>query len=793
MSPPAGAARPGREIASAVVFFLAATVLMTWPQAAHLSDALSDVGDAKLNARILQWDFRQTLRDPANLYELNFFHPAHDVLAFSENLWGVSLFGFPLLAAGSSALTNYNVLLLLGMFFSAVSAWALARYVTGDALASVVAGLVYAFVPWRFSQIPHLQFQWGGFLCLLMLFLLRYLDHGRRSDAIAFGVTFAWNALCNVHYALFSGFLVVVTLALFAVGRGPGSARRLRGAVLAVALASLAVLPFLLPYRRVERVYGMRRHFGEVMTYSGRWTDFLSAGDRNRLYGPSTVPWRGAEGDFFPGLLAVALAVFALLRLRRRARRDEEPAAPVSPGRRRAARALDVLAVLLFAAWVASRGRDGLRVGPLGLGDPGRIAVVFTAVVAARLAVAFPRRARSASLGAFLRGSSLDPRALLFAVVGGLGILVALGGHTPYYRFLYQSFGGVFRSIRAPARGIVLLHVALAVLAAWGLSLALRGSSLRRRLAWSAAAVAALVVEYRAFPLALEPTRAEAPPVYRWLATLDLPCAVVEWPLGFTYDFDYVFRQGAHEKALVNGYSGFFPVAYRDLEAALKRRPIPDSVWAQMGELGAGLLVYHAHEGRGFKAIGYAEALDRQLAAGSLELLREFPHDEGIDFVFLAAGTPWRDRVASGAGDPSRARRDFEDAVAGLRAEVARLAPPFGSLDAPSEEQTVTPGLLCFGWAIDDSGIAAILVETELGPAAPAVVAVLRPGLGALFPDYGDAEHGGFSFPFPDVPPGRHRLTVTFVGKDGGRTAIERWIRVAPAARPPAGTPTHGR
>jgi len=59
--------RPAREVCLAALFFLAITVLMTWPQAAHLDDALSDVGDAKLIARILQWDYAQTLRDPLNL------------------------------------------------------------------------------------------------------------------------------------------------------------------------------------------------------------------------------------------------------------------------------------------------------------------------------------------------------------------------------------------------------------------------------------------------------------------------------------------------------------------------------------------------------------------------------------------------------------------------------------------------------------------------------------------------------------------------------------------------------
>ena len=36
--------------------------------------------------------------------------------------------------------------------------------------ASLVAGVVYAFVPWRLAQLPHVQFQWAAFLALLLLF-----------------------------------------------------------------------------------------------------------------------------------------------------------------------------------------------------------------------------------------------------------------------------------------------------------------------------------------------------------------------------------------------------------------------------------------------------------------------------------------------------------------------------------------------------------------------------------------------------------------------------------------------
>ena len=68
-----GATKPRRDPSALWAFavFVGLTILMTWPQAAHLGDRLNDLWDAKQNAWILHWDFVQTFRDPANLFQAN--------------------------------------------------------------------------------------------------------------------------------------------------------------------------------------------------------------------------------------------------------------------------------------------------------------------------------------------------------------------------------------------------------------------------------------------------------------------------------------------------------------------------------------------------------------------------------------------------------------------------------------------------------------------------------------------------------------------------------------------------
>src|SRR5262249_43952881 len=148
-----------------------------------------------------------------------------------------------------------------------------------------------------------------------------------------------------------------------------------------------------------------------------------------------------------------------------------------------------------------------------------------------RLLIAFPARSRWRNLADFVRRGPLDPRASLLLSIAAVGVLVALGLHTPFYRFLFVSFGSLFRSIRAPSRGIVLFDLGLAVLAAWGLSLAAgRGPGFRRR-ATLAGALVLTGLEYRTFPLELHDLPADPGAVYRWLARSEVPPGIMEWPL----------------------------------------------------------------------------------------------------------------------------------------------------------------------------------------------------------------------------------------------------------------------
>jgi len=307
-----GGGRGGvRAAALAAAIFLLLTILLTWPAAFRLSDGITDNLDGELNAWILNWDYHQLLTDPGHLFDANIFYPARYALAFSENLLGVAILGFPLLMLGMSYIHVYNILLLLGFFSSGFAGWALAREITGDASASLVAGVLYAFVPWRFAQISHFQFQWGAFLALALLFLLRCLRDTSRRDLILYGSFLLWNALANLHYAIFSVLLVLIVLLEDASGSALRNRLPLYWRVALVSLIAAALfLPIALTYQKAATLHGLKRTLEEASSYCARPKDFLDAGGGNWLYGSLAKGLQDRREAFFPGLTALLLGAF---------------------------------------------------------------------------------------------------------------------------------------------------------------------------------------------------------------------------------------------------------------------------------------------------------------------------------------------------------------------------------------------------------------------------------------------------------------------------------------------------
>jgi hypothetical protein len=154
----------------------------------------------------------------------------------------------------------------------------------------------------------------------------------------------------------------------------------------------------------------------------------------------------------------------------------------------------------------------------------------------------------------------------------------SLGFNGTWYRLAYENLNPL-RSMRVPARFAILVNLTLALLAGFGAArLLARARNLNRRRIVLAALTAVFVVE--SLPhLKLQPVWKRPPFLYSSLGP-ESGAVLFEFPIQLEMfeNFAYIYFSTWHWTKMVNGYSGFLPRSYWELEVSTDGFPLGDSV-----------------------------------------------------------------------------------------------------------------------------------------------------------------------------------------------------------------------
>lgn len=292
-------------------FFALITCSMTAPLARHVRDAVHDPGDPLLNLWTIDWVAHQLKSDPLHLFDGNIFFPERWTLAYSETLLAPSAVAAPLLWTGASRILIYNLVFLAGFALSGVGAALLVRRLTGSAAAAIVAGVIFAFCPFRFDHYPQLQLQQAQWIPLAFWAYHRLIDRGRASDGALLGVFVACQLLSCMYYGIYlASYFVVVGSALL-LACAAFDRTRLRAIALAIVVAVALFAPAGNAYLHARTVVG-ERETTEIATRSATWSHYLAAPKTNRLFGWTAARFGAEERNLYPGVVAVALSITAL-------------------------------------------------------------------------------------------------------------------------------------------------------------------------------------------------------------------------------------------------------------------------------------------------------------------------------------------------------------------------------------------------------------------------------------------------------------------------------------------------
>jgi hypothetical protein len=512
--------RPGNL--EALLGYTAIAVAMTWPLVTRLGrEIASDLGDPVFNSWVMMWTGGQVLAalggdwNALHLYwHGNIFSPEPLTIAYSEHLTPQMLQILPLYAATGNIVLCYNLLFLSTFVLAGFGTYLLVRDLTGRPLAAFLAGLAFAFAPYRISQYSHLQVLSTYWMPLTLFALHRYFAMRRTRPLVGAAAALALqNLSCGYYMLFFAPFAAAYSL--FEMTR-----RRLLRDVRTWASLGLAALgvaaitwPFVSPYLEVRRAadVGVRTR-DEVVQFSADVQAFGTAPELSRLWGERVRVYPKGEGEGFPGFAILALAIVGIVSGR-----------ATGGGHRTRADAI-------FFALAALAG------GLLAFGPVIRFAGQDVAT---------------------------GPYALLFTYVPGFDgvrvparylMIVAL------FLSILAGFGAAALLARRP--GTVLIAVASIVILAES---------------WVAPMPTNVRMAPYGFELTPRQLLMgdDISPLYQWARDAPGKIVLIEFPFAEpAYDILATFYAGQHRRPLVNGYSGFFPEPYLRRATFLRKIPV---------------------------------------------------------------------------------------------------------------------------------------------------------------------------------------------------------------------------
>ena len=599
---------PGLADSSVFAFLLyvALTVALTWPLVTGLThDVPGDFGDPLFSSWVLAWDATHLGH---GWWSANIFAPHPLSLAYSEHYLPQALQAWPIYAATKNPILAYNLLFLSTFVLSGLGMFLLGRELTGNATAGLVAGLAFAFTPYRIASIPHLQVLSSAWMPFVLFGFRRHFATGRVRPLA--GATLAWiaqNLSCG-YYLLFFSPVVVLYLAWELIARGLWKDPRALWPVAAAgAVVLAATVPFLLPYLELRQLGFNARSLAETRKFSADVFAYFTADPNLRLWGSVARAWPKPEGLLFPGLTIVLLAALGAAR-----GRSTEGAHGLAPGDRTTHSRAPLLVALSATGTIIVTLLLGfsIRLPGIKITSLSRVLVFGALAGAAGLAVSHDRRAAvrrwwSSPAGIFLIIT-------IFAMVMSFGPEIHARGREVASTNLYAAFYNFvpgFDGVRVPARYGMVVSLGLAALGAIGMA-ALDPKHQRRI---SVIAGVLIVLEGIAIPIpinqndtaykqaGLAPLPASmalgshAPEVYGFIAQLPATAVIMELPLGEpAFDVRYMFYSTRHWKPLVNGYSGGAPPQYEILTESLNDLDArPERAWQAIVDSTATHVIVH--------------------------------------------------------------------------------------------------------------------------------------------------------------------------------------------------------
>jgi hypothetical protein len=589
------------------LLFLTFTVMMTYPIPLKMGSTVRDPGDPLLNTWILAWDARQiTNMDIKNFFNANIFYPHQRTLTYSEHMFSNSLIALPILAFSGNPILAYNSVLLLSFILNGLGMYLLAFYFTRDRYVSIFSGFVYAFSPFMFAHLSHLQVISAWAIPLSLLFLHKFLDQERFKDVLLFTFFYLFQILANGYYALYLTFFGCFFIIYHSVKK---KKYREMNFLIKISLMVIIVVLIAGPFFYQYWMFRKETGFIRINLIHADILSYFATNGINRIYGKVTAFLPRHESALFTGFTVGGLALIGL-----RSFYTKNPKlGPKGQEKRPMVFIFYFLLILLFLSAILIEITGGFKRNILGfyVQATGFMWVVGYSVYLLLLRIILDRRLRSRVISLF-PDNMKDANIKIYFFIMILSFLFTFGPEIHFfgmrtmlygpYLLLYKLVPG-FDGLRVPSRFFIFFILSVSIFAAIGLKkISSKFRGWRKCACWSLFLVLT-AAEYLSIPIVLAevPTMDKIPPIYLWLARKEGDFSIIELPLpkkdqpSWVLECPRVYYSSYHWKKIFNGYSGYFPPLYEEMRIRMQEYPMEQNI-DELRNLGIRYIIVHTRE-----------------------------------------------------------------------------------------------------------------------------------------------------------------------------------------------------
>lgn len=300
------------ELAIVLCASAALAALFLFPIVSHFTRAgRIDNADGQFAIWNVAWVARTLLTDPRHVFDANIFFPHRSTLSYSEANLVAGALGLPAYwLTHGNAFAAHNAALVLAFVLSATGMYYLVRRLTTDRRAAAVSAVCFAFCPYMFAHLPHIQLLMTFGLPFSMLAFHRLNERPGIVTGAVLGAVMTVQAIACGYYGVFDALMVgVAVLIAAAIGRRWSDVDYWLAVGTAASVAVVLVAPVYAPYVRLQRDLGFARPLEAADMFSAAWSTYLASSSYLHIWMLNYLPpWKEVA---FPGFVAVVFALAA--------------------------------------------------------------------------------------------------------------------------------------------------------------------------------------------------------------------------------------------------------------------------------------------------------------------------------------------------------------------------------------------------------------------------------------------------------------------------------------------------